>query len=1165
MSDTASVPGQGSLALFDDLPSGRATLLRIDAEGVATGFNGHVDLGTGIETALAQIVAEELDFPLSAVRIVLGDTASTPDQGPTIASETIQVAAIPLRLAAAYARQILIADAALRLNVAPEDIHLAEGVFRAGDQSITPAELVAGQTRELRLDRTVLVKDPRDYHIVGRKTGRRDLGPKVTGAFTYIHDQQIDGMLHGHVIRPPYAGRDSGDFIGRSLLSVDESSISGMPGFVAVVRQADFLGVVAHTAEQARRMAEALDVRWNLPPELPDMADLPGTLRSQPSTVRLLDNRGDFARGMAESRLRLERTYVWPYHEHGSIGPSCAIADWNKGSPIVWSGTQNPHMLQGDLAVLMDLPAQAIEIRRLQAAGCYGRNCADDVCGDALLLSQAVGHPVRVQLTRAQEHLWEPKGAAQLMDAAGGLSQDGFLHAYKLETWYPSNRGPNLALLLTGRVSPEPRPADMGDRTSIPPYRIPNTHITVHDMAPIVRAAWMRGVSALPNTFAHESFMDEMAWEAKEDPVAFRLKHLDDARKAGLVRRTAEAAGWSAHTGPRLRREGRMAFGQGFAFATYVHGTFPGTAAASAAWVCDVSVDTETGEVHLSRVFVGQDQGLVINPDGVRQQIHGCVVQTASRTLRENVTFDSITPTAQSWATYPIQTFPEVPQIETLLVERPGDPPLGVGESAAVPAAAAIANAIFDATGVRMRAAPFTPEKVRAALEEAGLRQPQSLPPAHTQPKRTRSGWFRNLGMARLLGAAGALGGAVTLGAMALPIARALPPTPAPAASSFSPELLERGRMVFATGDCAVCHTSDDGIANAGGRPMATPFGTVYTTNLTRDAETGLGLWSYEAFTRAMRQGISRDGKHLYPAFPYTDFAKISEDDMFALYAYLQTLDPVHAPTPKADMLPGVNLRPVNAVWNMLYHSATPFTPDAAQSEVWNRGKYLVEAAGHCGACHTPRNLLGALKGGASAYAGADVHGWWAPALAGQAAGARGWDEDSLFTYMRTGRAPGVAVASGPMADVVHSMNDLPDTDIRAMSVYLASLVAPAASTQAAAHLAVATAASAPTATQAPPLPDAISRIFESACASCHEPAMIDLFTAAQESLTRSAAVRAPSPEALRTVIREGIMAPQGMDLRDMPAFGQELSETELDQLANYVRARYAPDLPAWK
>lgn len=1136
----------GHLTIYEDRAAGRATHLRIGADGCATGFSGHVDLGTGIETALAQIVAEELDLPLTAVRMVLGDTALTPDQGPTIASETIQITAVPLRIAAAQARVVLRDAAARRLNVAPVDIRSDNGLFHGPQGSVTLADLLAGQRLELALDSATPTKPAADYRIVGQRTGRRDLPAKVTGAFTFVHDVIVPGMLHGHVIRPPYAGRDSGPFIGTSLIGWDATSVAHLPGLVAIVHEADFLGIVATSAEAARQIAETLRVDWHLPPDLPDMADLPGTLRNHPSTPRALDRSGDFARGMAESARTLARTYVWPYHEHGSIGPSCAIADWAGGHPVVWSGTQNPHMLQGDLALLMGLDPAAVEIRRLQAAGCYGRNCADDVCADALLMSRAVGRPVRVQLTRAQEHLWEPKGAAQLMDVQGGLSAAGDLHAYALDTWYPSNRGPNLALLLTGRVPADPRPSDMGDRTSVPPYRVPHKRITVHDMAPIVRAAWMRGVSALPNTFAHESFMDELAWEAGEDPVAFRLRHLDDPRQADLVRRTAEAGGWQGRTGPRLRREGRMAYGQGFAFATYVHGTFPGVAAASAAWVCDVSVDMETGEVLLNRVLVGQDQGLVINPDGVRQQIHGNVIQTASRALLEQVTFDAITPTPRSWATYPIQTFAQVPRIDTLLVERPGDPPLGVGESAAVPAAAAIANAIFDATGVRMREAPFTPERMRAAFAAAGI-APEPKPPLALPPP-AAAGWRRHLSPGRLLG----LAGAVTLGTLALPLHRAFPPTPAPPAATFAPEVIERGRQLFSAGDCAVCHTNPGGLPNAGGRPIETPFGTVYSTNLTPDPDTGLGLWSFEAFSRAMRQGISRDGHNLYPAFPYTAFAGMAEADLLAIYAYVQTLPAVHQPTPDAQMLPGANIRLVNAGWNLLFHKTAPLQDDPRQPADWNRGRYLVETVGHCSACHTPRNLLGAEKGGALAYAGAEVHGWWAPALGGSAALARGWSQDGFYNYLRGGHVPGLSTASGPMAEVIHGLQALPDSDIRAMSVYLATLAPPQ------------TVAPTPVPEPAQLAPSAMSRLFSSACGSCHEPAFADDFTAALLPLSRSPALRAPTPATVHNVLRDGLTAPAGLDLRDMPAFGAELDERQIADLARYLRQRFAPDLPPW-
>ncbi|WP_420326125.1 molybdopterin cofactor-binding domain-containing protein [Mameliella sp.] len=1119
----------GLVSVFEDRPEGRINHVQIGADGAVTAFNGHVDLGTGIETALAQIVAEELDVPLDDVRMVLGDTAVTPNQGPTIASETIQIAALPLRQAAAQLRHWLAGQGARRLNAPADGVMLRDGAVHWKDTQVSYATLVAGQDLAMRLDEAVPVKEVADYRLVGQPMGKRDLPAKAVGDFSYIQDVRVDGMLHGHVIRPPYAGRDSGDFVGRGLKGYDTAAIASRPGFVAVVQEGDFLGVVAETAQQARALAEALPVDWAVPPANPDLTDLKHALKGAPSTPRALDRSGDFEQGMAEADTRLARTYVWPYHLHGSIGPSCAVADWNGGQPIVWSGTQNPHMLQGDLANLVGLDPASVEIKRYQAAGCYGRNCADDVCGDALLMARAVGRPVRVQLTRAQETLWEPKGAAQLMEVSGGL-REGALHAYSLDTWYPSNRGPNLALLLTGRISNEPRPSDMGDRTTVPPYRVPNKRITVHDMAPLVRAAWMRGVSALPNTFAHESYIDEMAHEAGEDPVAFRLKHLDDPRARELVEKTATAAGWEPGTGPRLKRDGRMAYGRGFAYATYVHGTFPGTAAAAAAWVCDVTIDTLTGEVTLTRVFVGQDQGLVINPAGVTAQINGNVIQTASRALTEEVVIDAITPAPQSWANYPIDTFDKVPEIRSMLIERPEDPALGVGESAAVPAAAAIANAIFDATGVRLREAPFTPDKMRAGLAEVGglaeLPAPVALPVA----KRSRLKWLAGVA------------GAVTLGAVAMPMARAIPPQPAPLAATFSAETLERGRQVFAAGDCAVCHTAEGGAANAGGRAMETPFGTVYTTNLTPDPETGLGNWSFAAFDRAMRHGISRDGHNLYPAFPYTSFAKIDGTDMQALYAYLQTLDPVRAETPRAQMVAGTNLRPVNAAWNLMFHDASPFQPAPEQSPEWNRGKYLVEGAGHCSACHAPRNVLGAETG---VMSGAEIDGWFAPALETTM---QGWDKASLVAYLRNGHAPGRAVASGPMAEVVASLKDLPDTDISAMATYLADIGG---------------SAPLPEVVQPELVPGQGSRLFRSACASCHEPGLPGL-TSALEPLTHSAAVRAPSPQALRTLIAGGIESPEALDLRDMPGFGDELSAAQIDAIIAYLRARYAPDLPTF-
>lgn len=1128
--------------------TGREVLLTLDAAGDATGYNGHVDLGTGIRTALGQIVAEELDLPPARVRMVLGHTGATPDQGPTIASETIQFAAEPLRRAAAQARALLGELAAARLSVAAEELRAGNGCFLAGSGAgLDYATLLENQQIDAELDPQAPVKAPAEYRIVGRPSPRVDIPAKAVGAWTYVHDVRVPGMLHGHVIRPPYAGRDSGDFIGRSLLEVDEGSVSGMPGFVAVVRKGDFLGVVAEREGQARAIAEALKLRWALPPELPDMQDIAGTLRAMPSTPRILRDQGDLAAAKARAVVWRKRSYSWPWQMHGAIGPSCAVADWSDGRLTLWSGTQNPHVLQGDLAQLMGLDPQAVEIIRHEAAGCFGRNCTDDVCGDAALLSRAVGRPVRVQLTREQEHLWEPKGAAQLMDVEGGLSPEGDFDGYEFETRYPSNLAPNLALLLTGVIDPAPRPSDMGDRTAIPPYRIPNLRVVAHDMAPIVRASWFRGVSAMPNTFAHECFIDEMAEAAGEDPVAFRLRHIDDPRTAELIRRTAEEGGWEPHVGARLRHEGEIAYGQGFAYATYVHGKFPGVAAAQAAWLVEVGVNRRTGEVSLSKILVGQDSGLMINPDGVRHQIHGNVVQSISRTLGEQISFDAIAVADKEWGSYPLARFEDLPAIRTLLMERPEEPPLGVGESASVPSAAAIANAIFDATGVRMRSLPFTPEKVKAALAEAPM--PAALP----APARPRRGGWRAL----LAGAGAALAGSLAMGVVAMPLRPEIPRTQPPAASSWSAETLERGRQVFALGDCAVCHTAEGGVPLAGGRPLETGFGTIHSTNLTPDPETGLGSWSYPAFARAMREGISRDGHHLYPAFPYTAFARITEPDMQALYAYIQSLDPVRAaPLPVERMTFPTNLRPGMALWNRIWHRAQEFTPDPTKSDEWNRGAYLVEGAGHCAACHSPRNFAGAEKAGDVHLSGAVIDGWYAPPLDGTGPAPLRWSEADFYDYLRGGSARHGA-AAGPMAPVVAELRELPEADIRAMAHYLASLDrAPDRAEPEPAVLAAEANAALETPT------DAAGRLFDRACGACHITGPVPFATGARAPLVFSSAVHAPGPESLVRAILAGVPAPGGG--QQMPAFGPVMSDAAITEIAAYLRRTLAPGKPAW-
>lgn len=1129
------------------------TFVRITADGSVTAYNGHVDLGTGVRTALGQIVAEELDVSFARVVVVLGDTAITPNQGATIASETIQITAVPLRKAAAQARHFLIARAAERLELPPTEFKIEDGLVRGHNRSVSYGELIGGETIRLELADDVAVKAVGDYAIVGQSMPRVDLLAKATGELTFVHDIRVPGMLHGRVVRPPYSGVDAGPFVGTSLIAVDESSVRDIPGLVAVVRIGDFVGVVAEREENAIRAAEQLAVSWKPTPELTDLADVETALRANPSTPRTLIDRGDVDAAISGAAKPMQRTYIWPYQMHASIGPSCAVADFQDGNVRVWSGTQNPHLLRSDLALLIERPESEVEVIRLEAAGCYGRNCADDVTADALLLSRAVGRPVRVQLTREQEHEWEPKGTAQLIDVNGGLDADGGIAGYDLATRYPSNAAPTLALLLTGRISPEPAVLPMGDRTAIPPYDYDNMRVVAHDMAPIVRASWFRGVSALPNTFAHESYIDEAATEAGIDPIEYRLRYLKDQRAVELVNAVAERAGWTPRP-VREEKDGEIVHGRGFAYALYVHSTFPGYGAAWSAWVADVAVNKTTGDVSVTRVVAGQDSGLMINPDGVRHQIHGNVIQSTSRALMEEVSFERGTVAAREWGAYPIIPFPDLPKIDVLMLPRPDQPPLGVGESASVPSAAAIANAIFDATGVRFREPPFTPERILRGLRGDVAATPQVLPaPAAPQPSRIwqnpsarRAGAFATV--------AALCTAAIGVGAILWP-GRAITPIARPDASVYSAAAIARGGQLAALGNCAVCHTTAGGAANAGGRAIETPFGTIYSTNITPDVATGIGAWSYPAFERAMRDGIHRDGRQLYPVFPYTHFARTSDADLQALYAYLVAQPAVRATAPANKLAFPFNVRPLLAGWNALFPQPREIKPDPTRSEQWNRGAYLVESLGHCSACHSPRNALGAEQ--RNAYlAGGFAEGWEAPPLTSLSHAPIPWSEDELFAYLRTGHSRYHGVAAGPMAPIVRDLTALPDDDIRAMAAYLGSLNDTAAD-------APALAAKLESATQVTVASSTGARLYQGACAVCHEVGGLPLF-GSRPSLALNSNLHSTTADNLVQVILHGITEPASSDLGYMPAFKNSMSDAQVEELVTFLRRQFAPDKLAW-
>jgi len=1169
---TAPVPGQPAFVASDPR-EGLEPLIAVWDDASVTAFHGHVDLGTGLRTALTQIVAEELDVDPSAVHLVMGSTALAPNQGATIASASLQIHAKPLRIAAAQARQWLVAQ---------------------GMPAVDLTTLLGQRHVELQLDLEVPVKPTEHYRIVGQSLPRIDIPAKAMGEAVFVHDMRIPGMLHGRVIRPPYAGYDHGDFVGRTLESVDRNSIATIPGLRAVVVQGDFVGVVAEREEFAELAMKTLQVNWKPWSGPGPLDDLTRAIRSNPSTPRELIHEGGVDEALAHAEITLERTYQWPYQMHASIGPSCALAVWedSKGSDgerpagttatrlRVWAGTQNPHVLRADLAQLMGIDAPEVVVVRMEAAGCYGRNGADDVAADAALLARAVGAPVRVQLTREQENAWDPKGAAQWMQVRGGLDADGKPVGYDFQTSYPSNGAPTLALLLTRTIEPRAQAYEMGDRTAQPPYQYPALRVTVNDMAPILRASWLRGVSALPNSFAHESFIDELATAAGVDPVEYRLRLIEDPRARELIEATANRASWKPHDEPKLQgtQDGWLQ-GQGFAYARYIHSRWPGFGAAWAAWVADVEVHPQTGEVHVKRVVVGHDAGQLINPAGVTHQVHGNVIQTTSRALLERVETDPQlgTVVAPDWGSYPILSFREVPVIEVLHMPRPGEAPLGAGESSSVPGTAAIANAIFDATGVRFRQPPFTPEVIRAALNPLTPPQsetgpspsnPSTADPLRSDPVRSdpiRPQAVRALGIrADWRSRIGRLGG-LALGMLTATVALigwrpSLEPVQRVDLSGYSETTLARGQALAALGHCSGCHTAEDGAINAGGRPLETPFGVVYSTNLTPDAQTGIGRWSYRAFERAMREGISREGHHLYPAFPYTAFGGMRDEDMMALYGWLMSQPATHSPIPSTQLRFPFNLRPLMALWNGLFHHAVPWNDDSARSALWNRGAYLVNQVGNCGGCHTPRNALGAELQTERHLRGALTDGWEAPALDALSQAPIAWTENEFYSYLRQGHSRDHGAAAGPMASVVRAMSPAPDADIRAIAHYLASLQGSERTPRKdQANDLIARAA------RGAPLPGPAQRQFEGSCGGCHYDGSANHLLGQNLPLALNTNLYSDRPDNLIRIILDGIQAPASVDSGFMPGFRDIMTDRQLAELIQWMRQRFAPGQRPWE
>ncbi len=714
-----SLAGSRVAAIAQELPAAKSvaldqvdSFLAIDKDGMVTVYAGKVELGTGVRTGLTQIVADELDVPMTDINVIQGDTALTPDQGATYGSLSIQVGGVQIRQAAATARSALLDEAAKHLGAAKEDLVVTDGKIgaKSGGATVTYAELVGGKQFTLNVDPAAPVKNPADYKVVGKPMARLDIPGKLTGQFTYMQDFRVPGMLHGRAVRPPA--------IGAKLESVDEASVQDIPGIVKVVRDGNFLGVVAQSEWSAVRAAREIRATWSKSETLPDEKKIWEHVRATKIVKDdVTSNIGDSAAAMAAEGKKLSATYDFAIHTHGSIGPSCAITEFKDGKLISWSASQATHTLRKQLAKMFSMPVEDVRCIYVDGSGCYGRNGHEDAAADSAMLAKAVGKPVRVQWSRADEHGWDPKGPPTLIDLRANLDASGNVMAWEAEFFIPQG-GAGTVDLVAATLADMPvdhvlSPGGIIGNSAIG-YKFPNIKTVCHRLETTpLRPAWIRTPGRMQNTFANECFIDEIAAATNVDPLALRLRYTDPADKRGLevLDRVAKLAKWQPRPSPQKDVGGNIARGRGISYVKYeLVRTYIGA-------VAEVEVNRSTGDIRVTRFYVVHDCGQVINPNGVKAQIEGNVIQTVSRTLKEQVTYDRSMVTSLDWASYPILTFAEVPEIVIELIDRPTEKPWGAGEPTAAVVSAAISNAVFDATGVRLRSVPFKRDKVMAALQ----------------------------------------------------------------------------------------------------------------------------------------------------------------------------------------------------------------------------------------------------------------------------------------------------------------------------------------------------------------------------------------------------------------------------------------------------------------
>jgi len=708
--------------------------LRIEPDSLIRVFTGKTDIGMGVQTALMQIVAEELEVSPQNVSFVMGDTSTTVDQGGVGGSTSLMLGSKPLRNAAATARFLLLRLASRRLGVPVEQLHVKNGVISfqdddtksisygtlVVDSALTDDLAVSGQGFALNVEGLGKPKDPASYTIVGTSLPRVDIPPKVQGRFHYVTEVRVPGMLHARVVRPPG--------VGASLVRVDETSIKDIPGVTRIVVRGNFAGVVAETEWAAVRAAAALKITWTTPAAaFPAQENLYQHMRDTPAKASKAGaNRGDAPAAFLRAANRVEATYEWPFQSHATMGPGCAVADVHSGGvTTIWSGCQKPHALRKGIADLLNIPVDAVNVNWVEDSGSYGRPGFEDAAADAAVLSQSVGKPVRVQWTRSDMSGWGSKGPAVTCDLRAGLNEHGQVTAFDFisrafsggETFYhPDSAGNFLAAQLMGlpNTTGKDEFAEFGEHSAS--YNFPNIHAIAHVVPALypsaspLRTTHLRDPEGPAVTFAVESFLDEVAAAARVDPIDFRLAYLDDPRAKAALAAVAQRARWDRRASPKtISGTTDIVTGRGIAFGTR-RGTYVAT-------IAEVEVNRRTGAVRVQRLVCAHDCGLIVNPDGLRGTIEANLIQSMSRSLSEEVLFNRSNVTSVDWQSYPVARSLDIPQqLEVVLLNHPELPSSGAGEPSSRPTAAAIANAIFDATGARVRQAPLTPPRIAAAL-----------------------------------------------------------------------------------------------------------------------------------------------------------------------------------------------------------------------------------------------------------------------------------------------------------------------------------------------------------------------------------------------------------------------------------------------------------------